>query len=295
MAEADVVISAFAVPPRSSDRAIAMPLDLFTEEPKVVGVDPDYSKGATSDAGAFAQAAENYRDGSGHILPRLLRSRLTGVTVRRICLVGFSAGVTFVSKVLASADAANVDTVLVLDGMHIQRVPDGSFFSGSYGPWVNFGVRAARGVTDLQGVVGPMMLISHTAIRQGLDREKLGLDREKLVGNTDESAAAVFDMVKANSPDALRLGYDPTLLGAGPPPPPVTITVNRPIAPGQSVPITRTWDVMPQPAIRSRGNFWVLDYGGAGEPDHVFQARHVQGALWRTFLAPRWNAGMDCV
>jgi len=227
VAEADVVISAFAVPPRSSDRAIAMPLGLFTEEPKVVGVDPDYSKGATSDAAAFAQAAENYRDGSGHILPRLLRSRLTGVTVRRICLVGFSAGGTFVSRVLASPDAANVDIVLVLDGMHIQRVPDGSFFSGSYGPWVNFGVRAARGVTDLQGVVGPMMLISHTAIRQGPDREKL-------VGNTDESAAAVFDMVKANSPDALRLGYDPTLLEAAPPPPSVTISVNRPIAPARA-------------------------------------------------------------
>lgn len=288
MDERDVILSAFAIPPESDYRDIAMPIDLFTEEPIVVGIDPDYSKGAGSDAGGFAQAAENYRDQDGYILRRLLRARLTGVKVRRIALIGFSAGGTFVSKVLGAADAENIDSVMALDAVHLQRgCKTCPFFAQSIGPWASFGVRAARGVTETAGVTGPMLLLSHTAIRQGPDREEQ-------VGNTNESAAAIYEMVQKNSPDALRIGVDPGLMLAGPPPPPVTISVRRPIAPGQSVPITKTWDVMPEPVIHATGNCWAFDYGGNNEADHIFQARYVQGALWRSFLAPRWNAGLDC-
>lgn len=284
MDQKDVIISAFAVPPRRSDRAIAMPFEDWDDAPVVLGVDADYSSGASSDAAGFAQAAENYRDQDGYILRRLLRDRLTGVEVRRIALVGFSAGGTFLSKVLQGPDAEHVDVVLVLDGMHIQKLYDGSFFSGSLSPWVDFGVRAARGSAD---GAGPLMLVTHTHIRQDAGREKL-------VGNTADSAAAVMRMIVPNAPDAVRMGFDPDLLLAAPPPPSVTITVQRPIAPGQSVPISRTWDGMPMPAVSAKGNVFMLDYGGDNEADHVFQARYVQGAAWRTFVGPRWQAPLSC-
>ena len=58
--------------------------------------------------------------------------------------------------------------------------------------------------------------------------------------------------------------------------------------------MTRTWNVMPQPAVRSRGNFWVLDYGGTGPADHIYTAWYAQRDIWRYFLVPRWNVGPKC-
>lgn len=284
MEQKDVIVSAFAVPPKRADRQIAMPFEDWPDAPEVVGVDADYTKGATSDAAGFAQAAENYRDSDGYILRRLLRQRLADVQVRRIALVGFSAGGTFLSKVLQGPDAEHIDVVVVLDGMHIQKVYGGNFHGPSLSPWANFGVRAARGAID---GMGPLMVVTHTHIKQDAAREAL-------VGNTNDSALAVLNTVVANAPDAPRMGYDPGLLIAPPPPPAVTITVNRPISPAESVPITRTWEAMPEPDIRGKGNFYVLDYGGDNEADHVFQARYVQGAAWRTFVGPRWQAPFAC-
>ncbi len=280
--ERDVVVSAFAVPPQATYREIAMPLGLFAEEPEVVGVDPLYGEGASSDAAAFGAAADSYRDQDGFILRRLLRQRLRGITVRRIALVGFSAGNTFVGRVLAGSDAPYVDTVIALDGMYGQKLWNGAWHAPSLAPWVNFGVRAALGAARADG---PMMLVSYTHIASHAPDK---------VGSTRESAEEVTAQVRANSPGAARIGFSLDELVAGPPPPAVTITVNRPLGDGRSVPITRTWDAMPEPGVASRGNYFTLDYGGSNEADHVFQARYVQGALWRAFLVPRWSEPASC-
>ena len=87
------------------------------------------------------------------------------------------------------------------------------------------------------------------------------------------------------------MAFDPAELTLAPPPPPVTIRALRPTD-GGSVPIVRTWDVMPMPAVTSRGNYFVLDYGGNNEADHIFQSRYVQGAVWRTFVRARWAEGV---
>ena len=44
----------------------------------------------------------------------------------------------------------------------------------------------------------------------------------------------------------------------------------------------------PPPVTISR--FECALIGGVNAADHVFQAWHVQRAMWATFLAPRWNA-----
>lgn len=283
MRDADVVVSAFATPPSSARRAIAQPFDQFDSDVEVVVVDP--APGEGSEAGRFSAAADQYREGN-FILKRLLRERLRGVRVRRIALVGFSAGCAFVQAVLKSGDADYIDTVIALDGMHIAKLYDGSFAPTVLAPWVDFGVRAAiGGATN----TGPLFVNAHTAIR-------LGQSTEKLVGNTTDSANAVTAQVAANSPGAARIGFNTDELLMPPPPPAVTLTINRPIAPGQSIPITRTWDAMPLPDSIGRGHYYVLDYGGNGEPDHVFIAWYVQGAIWRTFVKPRWAAGVStCV
>lgn len=44
----------------------------------------------------------------------------------------------------------------------------------------------------------------------------------------------------------------------------------------------------------SIGNLWYLEYGGTQGSDHIRVSRSASEAIWRTFLVPRWNAGITC-
>lgn len=286
MQERDVIVSAFATPPGKitigsetfSKSAFAQPLEAFIEEPLVVGVDATVQGSEVFYDKAFSREATRYRDQEGSILRSFLASRVRGIRVRRICLVTFSAGTVFASKVLAGPDASYLDTVMVLDGLHLQKSWEGAaeFLSQSIGPWTAYGVRAAQAQDE---GAGPMLINAHTHIARPAPT----------VGSTAESARALTAQVAANAPGAARTGYDPGVLSEGPPPPAVTLGPKNALPPP-----ARTFESVEPLAGIGLGNYHSLDFGGTTGADHAFIAWFVQRGLWRALLAPRWNAGLDC-
>lgn len=320
MAVRDIIISAFATPPQSKPRAIAQPTGAFKDAPLVIdvnGIGSDVWMAPTDTQRAprepwggkpFAREAGMYRDVDGSVLRKLIQSRARGVEPRRICLVGFSAGGTFLHKVLESdIDRKMVDVVLMLDALHVAKSPNGSFVPQALMPWAAFGaqalfagVKANTGTASTDPFLGPVFVSAHTAIKQSAALEQQ-------VGNTTASTAAVFDASAkylSELPEYQQVGGSPRhittdfsrLVKAVPPEAfPVTIG-DKPDAAGRkpwayTAGPTKTWTSMPMPTIKSAwGNWYDLDYGGTVAADHVLQAWHVQRALWETFLVPRWNA-----
>lgn len=277
MSKTDVIVSAFATPPQESFRALAQDLSLFVNPPVVIGVEPKMEPGEILASAGFNRTADALKaqDPQGSILRPLLR-RLKGYEIRSVTLIGFSAGNQFLKRVLAGPDADWVDGVVCLDGLTVQKLWSGKLHEPDLKTWGDFALRAAR---DRR-----LFVNAYTDIAS----------HSKQVTSTAEAAVAVMDYVQERLTGTVQNPpYDTNNLVLGPPPPSVTITVNRPTAEG-AVPITRTWDEMPMPDISAIGNAWSLGYGGNAEPDHVFISRYVQRAIWKTFLAPRFNEGLFC-
>jgi hypothetical protein len=273
MSKAHVVISAFATPSSATQRAIAQPTRVSTEEVVVLGIDPIMQPGEILASAGFKRAADALRDPvSKSILKNVFARRLSGYEPLSISLVGFSAGNNFLYYVLNSPDIEWIDTVIALDGMIGQKLWNGDWHMPSLAPWIKFAKKAAYDER--------LFVCSHTHIAS----------HSKQVGSTLESAEAVMDAVSDAVYGSIKNPkYDLTQLVAGPPPPEVKITVKR-----GTIPITKTWPEMPMPDVTAIGNYWSLDYGGNAEPDHVFQAIYAQGAIWKSFYAPRLNSGVRC-
>lgn len=315
----DIIIGAFSIPPQSRARKIAMPLEQFRDSPHVIGLggigsetwmaptDTERKPREPWGGTPFAREAGMYRQkggGGDSVLKGLLSSQAKGVEPRRICVIGFSAGGTFVKAILDSpTDRAMVDVVILLDALMVSRSPAG-FVPQALAPWAEFGaqalmagVRSQRGTGAKDPFLGPVFITAHTNIKQSPALEAQ-------VGNTTSSSEAVFD---ASAKRLSQLpGYEAegggmpkhietnwgNLVGGFPADAfPVTIGPGaNSWAPGVPPP-GKTWNSMPMPLIkRAYGNFYDLDYGGTVAADHVFQAWHVQRALLQTFLIPRWNA-----
>jgi hypothetical protein len=73
----------------------------------------------------------------------------------------------------------------------------------------------------------------------------------------------------------------------GPPPPSVSIRCGNPAT-------TKEFPESPLLGYDQRGNFWSLDYGGTGGPDHCYVAWYAQRDIWKVLLAPRLNEGIGC-
>jgi hypothetical protein len=317
----DVIISAFATPPQSRAREVAQPLDRFERRPKLLGLsgigsDVFMGPGDTERAPRepwggkpFAREAAMYRaKGGGSVLRGLLNSQARGIEVGRIALVGFSAGGTFLSKVLENEeDRKMVDVCLVLDGLHIARIPNGPFIQQSLQPWAEYaalamytGVVAERGTGNRDPFLGPVFASAHTQIRQSAALEAI-------VGNTTTSTEAVIEAAavvvgkkqaagtwRAGTPKHITTDFGALTRNVPKDAFPVAI---GPAASGKPTPWARTaapykaWHAMPEPLVEAAwGNCYAFDYGGTVAADHVLQAWHVQRALWETLLIPRWNA-----
>lgn len=248
----------------------SQPADVFTDAPAVIALAPLREEGEPNDAPGYSRLADQYEDSEGYILRKLIKSRLRGIEVGRICLVAFSAGGTFASRVLAGPDARHLDSVIMLDALHLAKkpAPGIGYWTESTGPWVDFGVRAARAEAT-----SPLCIHSVTGIAS---------PSPFWVGSTSESSAEVMRQVRQNSPQAPRIGYPPDLLAFEPPPPAVTVTAGAPR-------VTKTWDQYPVPGVTGIGDCWMLDYGGVTGADHALQPWFVQRNLLRAFLAVRWN------
>jgi len=309
----DVIISAFATPggQTSKYRPVAQPVDIFKDRPLVIdvnGIGSDTWMGPSDTerkprepwGGApFSREAARYRDRDGSVLRKLLQQRARGVEVRRVALVGFSAGGTFLHNVLDSeVDRKMVDAAIYLDAINFAKMPSGVVPKASWYGTAAFAAGAihagfkVREMNDARaGFLGPLFVTSHTHIKQSKSLEAQ-------VANTSDSSLLVYgaamNMLMTDPKFADIMGrsvvgsMQTNLRSLADPPGPFPITIGSP----QGVPPpNKTWDAMPMPAIpRSLGNFYELDYGGTVGADHVFQAWYAQGAIWRTFLAPRWNA-----
>lgn len=266
----DIIVSAFATPPEQRYRALAQDLSLFSQEPKVLDVPPKMEPGEVLASPGFARVASSYksRDPSGSILRPLFRERLAGYKIDTVTLIGFSAGNTFLSEVLKGPDAEWIDAVITLDGMVGQKLYGGSWHEPSLRPWVDFAYKAATNQR--------LFVNAHTTIAS----------HSSQVGSTYESAGAVVNAVARKfTTFPVPLATDLAPLTDAPPPPSITISSQR----GTEV-IERTWENMPWPDMLEQiGNMWTLGYVGTAEPDHIFVARYVQRAIWKTFLAPRRN------
>ena len=213
----------------------------------------------------------------GSILRPFLKTRAKGVEIRSVTLIGFSAGNIFLQKVLETPDANWIDGVVALDGAVAQKLYNGAWYQPDLETWAKFAVKAAQNqrlfVNAFTGIAAP----------------------SPKIGSTAESAGAIMSLVEdlygSGSPPLPGTNLSP--LGDPPPPPQVTISVNRPVGNGYRK-IEKSWDTMPVPAITNFGNAWSLYYGGNNECDHIFMSRYVQRAVWRTFLAPRMNGGIHC-
>lgn len=279
----DVIVSAFAQSAKRltlddgsklSLQGFSQPLDAFVEPPIVVAVDATTQGDEVFYDKAFGRALAKYRGPDGSILPKLLASHLTGVKVRRVALVGFSAGGVFVKGVLGSPDANNVDAAIFLDAIHLSKSWDGKVLAEGLGPLVNYGVRAATAEGEWGG---PLMVQAHTHIATP----------HPSVTSTSESAAAITAQVAANAPNAAKSGYNPDLLLAGPPPPGVTL------GPSTGLPQpSKHFEAIPTPGVKALGNYYALDFGGTYGADHALIAWFVQRGIFLAMLAPRWNEGL---
>lgn len=304
----DVIISAFATP---SERGLnnaglkgwtpnmVQPLDEFKSKPKLIDV-PKTGVGGEPPAAwggsGFVNTADKMRAvGGGSILSGLLKTYAAGITPRRICLVGFSAGNSFLTRVLANpADADKIDTLISLDGMTCPKA-GGKMYTAGFTPWVDFAKRASGMYRMASGVsnpyLGPLFVQAHTHI----------VSNSEHASSTDEASKHLFWLVndeywkvankipKSVKDDQGRRQQEiisrlkRTLSSITP----VTVDCGNPR-------IKRTYSTL-DPKLGYLGNFWGLDFGGTQGPDHCLVAYVAQGAIMHSYLVPRWNSRDEAV
>lgn len=300
----DIVISAFA----SSEKY--QPWDEFEDKPKVIalagiGSNQYMGPGDTQrkprepwGGKPFSREAAMYRArGGGSVLRGLLKSQAAGIEPRRIALIGFSAGNTFLSSVLKDeADSELIDTVLAIDGMTYSKDWKGN--PVGFDHWVRF-ARRASGMDRMQSAAnpykGPLMVVSYTDIVS--NAPKLASSTKEaarhLMWRTDQeywpkaqqvSQGILDEQGRKQSEVKNRLRAASRQV-----PMPLKITGGNPRT-------TKTWPTPPYPnSVGYLGNYWSLGWGGTTGPDHIFQAGVCQQMLFRSFLIPRWNARSENV
>lgn len=300
----DIIVSCFA------SSAEWQPFGEFEDKPHVIdvgGIGSDTWMGPRDTARKprepwggkpFSREAARYAQrAGGSVLRGLLQSRARGIEPRRVALVGFSAGNTFLSQVLKDPAAAElVDTVLSLDGMTYSKDWRGN--PVGFDHWVRFGKRAA-GVQRMQSASnpykGPLMVVSHTDIVSGAPKRasSTGDAAAYLLRSVNGAYWAAASQVSPRVLDAQGVKQQEVLarLRAACNQIPLPLVIR-----GGNPPTTRTWTRAPYPVdMGYLGNLWTLRWGGRQGPDHIFQAHQAQQALLRTYLIPRWNARSDAV
>lgn len=306
----DLIISAFATPSQGNLNAAGLsswkpsdvqPLGAFQDKPMLIGVDKasDPVTGAAPPAWGgkgFHWAADRYQAaGGGSILKGLMSRYAASVQPRRICVVAFSAGNSFLGRLLSNpTDAAMIDTVFTLDGMTYAPLANGQV--ANFDGWLNFGRRATgllqtqRQAQDAENpYLSPLMVNAHTHIVSAAPASASSTDEaaNKLMYLLDQeywqkakgvpqsviqAQGAIQAQIKSRLSQAFR-----TLT-------PVTVNCNG----------AKTYSSL-APGLGYLGNCWSLDFGGTVGSDHCMIAYVAQRALFDAFLVPRWNSRSEAV
>jgi hypothetical protein len=130
---------------------------------------------------------ENFLALRNRILNALEKRGLSKPKIRRLALSSWSAGYGAILRILKSQElASSVDSVILLDGMHVGYLQDGNLNWISIGPFESYAERAIRGEK--------MLLITHSNIEPegylGVKEttnhilEKFGMQRIEVSGVT---------------------------------------------------------------------------------------------------------------
>ncbi len=284
----DVILTFFASKAvKGCELACSEPVEMLSRPSSVYSFDGENSGGTNTDR--FTGIAKKYRNPvTKRILPNLLEQarrglRLGDEPIGRVAIVTFSAGRYMMTECLKHpADRASIDTVIDMDGLNTVRMmsnnapalmpPDASGYyyqdTPGIGPFRDFGGLCLDGTH--------CMVNWHTDVPSGYAS----------VAGTKESCLYLYDVLSsmaAGVPDVVTQKWSMDTLMAGPPPPEVT-------TPAQSD-IARVWSAMPPLVVTPVGNAFRVYLPGQGAAGgvHIFSGYWGQGAVWRTFLVPRWN------
>lgn len=129
MIEKDVIISAFSC---GGKMKCTKQAETFKEPPALINVPGGSLEG-------FKQTSKQYLK-NGSILDSLLASKMNKIRPRRICLISFSDGWSWISNILKlEKDINRIDTIIILNGI----------YSNSLNHWKNFAIKASNKKTNL--------------------------------------------------------------------------------------------------------------------------------------------------
>lgn len=281
----DLVLSFFATPGRNNAAAVraslpdllalAQPTHLFLRPTVVCSEWPSDPCDHECRFKTLIERARSYKD--GRMLPSIVATakKRMGITdaIGRIAIVTFSAGTKMAKELLKHPlDRAAIDTVIDMDGLTFTRLWTGLDPEG-VDRWVQYGMQCFDG--------------THLLVNWHTDITPVNL---KDVASTTEASdvvygalahAAAIQALTPGAPAPVSQPFDREELYAGPPPPPAYTPAQEDMA--------RTWDEMPPLTLTEVGNAHAIRMPGRGGGAHIFSAYWGQGAVWRTFLVPRWN------
>jgi hypothetical protein len=301
----DIILSAFATPGSANLRGAGLsswspsdvqPLGKFRDRPLLLDVPKTGAPGQAPEAWGgkpFKRTAAKLKAaGQGSIIRGMLKRYAADVQPRRIALIAFSAGNSFLNQVLQSEiDAELLDTVISLDGM-VYGKNGGAYIPASFEGYVNFAKRATGLLHQREGVsnpyLSPLFVNAHTHIASNSD----------FASSTDEAAEKLFWLVNnrywqaaKRVPSSVKQDQGrrqqqiiQRLRSSFSRMTPVTVDCNGP----------KTYRNL-DPSLGYLGNLWSLDFGGTQGADHCMVAYVAQRAIFDAYLIPRWNARDEAV
>lgn len=306
----DIIINVYSQPSDQRLKAAGLnwkasdvqPLHKFDSTPLRIGVSP--TPGMPAWQGFVDVAAKAKARGNGSIIRGLVQQQFPDVQPRRIAFTAFSAGNSFLRRVLEQKiDADLLDTVISLDGMTYAKGWDGKPVPESFAPWENF-ARRATGVLN-PGAMGnpylsPLMVCARTDVAalkpaSGPGSSSTGEAAQYLFATLNnlywtklhathgglqafKASADYRDQERRQNEIKGRLFQSFQQM--------VPFTITCGAAPHTQ---TKTWAHL-EPNIGYLGNLWSLNFGGTGPADHCMIAYAAQRAIFDAFLVPRWNS-----
>ena len=278
----DVVLSCFATASQETVNAIKQgpkgldyfqPLDGFTDPPLVISVPYSLQANEGNVSPAYSRQAQKYKNsGNGSIIRGALSELAPGVEARTVSLSCFSGGQAFAKEVIKNGEGKYVDTIMMLDGLHLSAANVGQKTDGiqaEWAPWVEYAKDAWGGEK--------LLVLLHTNITIP----------SPYALSTTESARLVTDKLESvhlsDVHGTFRLEDFHNAVNDSTPPPSVSIW--SPIA----KPDTKNWDSFPWKLVQVAGNYIDLDIGGSTPQDHIFAATYGQRLVWRHYYRARMN------
>lgn len=235
----DVIVSSFAC---GGKMKCSKEIEAFSEPPALISV-----SGGSIDG--FVETAQSYNKNDS-ILDGFLSAKLKGIVPRRICLVSFSDGWSWISSVLkCKKDIDRIDTIIVVDGIYT--------FNKC---WVDFANKAAKGNS-------PKLWLAHCSRKvDNCVTPKTTNNRIYNAANTNGKGAKIPTYILN-----VELEKIPTTIYSK-----------------DEIPRHKLYHEDTLIQAKSKGNLVLLSYDGDKIQDQIYLQQYVQPRLWR-WLREIWT------